>query len=178
MNIAGIALVVIAIVLLFVFLLHGEKNVSIESDNDSNSSLLSCYKDNANYAFLNTNNTLSKKARVDIIFNNDSAKTFSLKYDMQFSSIDLVSSSDANNRFIIGEYFARDGLAFDALGISFSNYDKNLLFILFANRNEINSISKKYFYMKNLAENSTAKQYEEYFINQDFECVLSNNYKE
>ena len=171
----GIALIIVATVLLFIFLLRGEKNVSTKPNNNSNNLLLSCHKNNADYTFFDTNNTTSKKARIDIIFDNDTAETFSLKYDMQFPSKNLALLSDANNRFNIGKYFAEDGLTFNALGVSFSNYDKNLLLTLFAGKNEINSVSKKYFYMKGLAENSTAEQYKEHFINQGFECALSNN---
>lgn len=168
---AGIILIVAAVVALLLFFLHGETKVSGEWSGVEKAEALVCNSSEHNYPFLAYDNAQNGATRVNVIFDDGNVKTISLNLTLYYNSKKEIIDSENLNRVAMSEEFINDGLGFDALGLKFSEFDGGLQMSLFSNG--IDGTTSKYFMLDGIKDSSMAEM-QRVYVGRGFECETNN----
>lgn len=171
----GMFLVIVAVVLLLAFFLRGQTTVSGENPDVKSTISLNCVSDDYKYDFFPYDNSDNKNLKIDIIFENEKVSSASLVYMLYYQNVESITESDAENHASMNINFSKDGLEADALNANFSKLSDGLKMSLYANIEDINDVTSKYFLLDYFDKGYTIKNIQRIYESKGLIC--KSNYK-
>ena len=168
----GIILVLIAIVLILWFFMHGETRLGGEWTIEQTSSL-TCEATGIEYPFFEYDNSREKTVKINSTREDEDVKAISLIYNIKYDNEKSIIDSENLNHLAMNKKFADDGLEFDALGLKFSRFSDGLQMSLFANSDQINGKTAKYF-MLDETSNISPVEIQKVYETKGFICQRKN----
>lgn len=172
MVVAGVSLVFVAAILIFLFLVRGQTTITGGWPEPEKAQSLMCEADGMDYPFFSYDISTEKRIKINVIFSGDQIDMISLRYILSYDSEQGAVGSEAFNHIAMNNSFGEDGLGFDALGARYSVAGSSLQLSLYARGDEINAISLPYFMLDSLDEDSV-EFVERFYINEGFHCTSS-----
>lgn len=166
----GMFLVIVAVVLLLAFFLRGQTTVSGENPDVKSTISLNCVSDNYRYDFFPYDNSDNKNLKIDIIFENEKVSSASLVYMLYYQDVESITESDAENHASMNINFSKDGLEADALNANFSKLSDGLKMSLYANIEDINDVTSKYFLLDYFDKGYTIKNIQRIYESKGLIC--------
>ena len=173
MMIAGLGLVVVAVVLLIIFFINGKTDVDGGFPDPETTISTTCTSGVINYPFFSMNEAAKKEMDIKVISNDNVVDTVSLSYRLYYDSEAAIINSRDVNHFAVNKAFEAVDMEADSLGATYSKLVDNFRFNLFAKAVKINDITKKFFllddieYKDGLNYDEVKRAYEKI----GFECV-------
>lgn len=167
---AGMFLVIVAVVLLLAFFLRGQTTVSGENPDVKSTISLNCVSDDYRYDFSPYDNSDNKNLKIDIIFENEKVSSASLVYMLYYQNAENITESDAENHASMNINFSKDGLEADALNANFSKLSDGLKMSLYANIEDINDVTSKYFLLDYFDKGYTIKNIQRIYESKGLIC--------
>lgn len=167
---AGMFLVIVAVVLLLAFFLRGQTTVSGENPDVKSTISLNCVSNDYKYDFFPYDNSDNKNLKIDIIFENEKASSASLVYMLYYQNAENITESDAENHASMNINFSKDGLEADALNANFSKLSDGLKMSLYANIEDINDVTSKYFLLDYFDRGYTIKNIQRIYESKGLIC--------
>ena len=170
--IAGLALVVIAVVLLILFFINGETSISGKFPDPDDMISTTCRSGTIAYPYFKIDGSDRKELDIKIVSDNEKVDTISLVYRLYYSSEAAIIESRDVNHFAMNKAFEVVDMEADSLGATYSKLTDNFRFNLFAKAIKINDITKKFFLLDDVGREG-GLDYEEVrktYIEQGFEC--------
>lgn len=167
---AGMFLVIVAVVLLLAFFLRGQTTVSGENPDVKSTISLNCVSDDYKYDFFPYDNSDNKNLKIDIIFENEKVSSASLVYMLYYQDVESITESDAENHASMNINFSKDGLEADALNANFSKLSDGLKMSLYANIEDINDVTSKYFLLDYFDKGYTIKNIQRIYESKGLIC--------
>lgn len=167
---AGMFLVIVAVVLLLAFFLRGQTTVSGENPDVKSTISLNCVSDDYKYDFFPYDNSDNKNLKIDIIFENEKVSSASLVYMLYYQDVESITESDAENHASMNINFSKDGLEADALNANFSKLSDGLKMSLYANIEDINDVTSKYFLLDYFDKGYTIKNIQRVYESKGLIC--------
>lgn len=137
--------IVFVVVISIIILTSGTTITSGNHPDPEESISLSCSNNNYDYDFFTYDNADGKEIRINTIFSNNKITSIGLIYKMYYSSIDLITASEANNHARMNTSFANSALSPDALGANYVKSSDSMQFSLYTSGDNLNSNTAKYF---------------------------------
>lgn len=166
----GMFLVIVAVVLLLAFFLRGQTTVSGENPDVKSTISLNCVSDDYKYDFFPYDNSDNKNLKIDIIFENEKVSSASLVYMLYYQNAENITESDAENHASMNINFSKDGLEADALNANFSKLSDGLKMSLYANIEDINDVTSKYFLLDYFDKGYTIKNIQRVYESKGLVC--------
>ena len=166
----GMFLVIVAVVLLLAFFLRGQTTVSGENPDVKSTISLNCVSDDYKYDFFPYDNSDNKNLKIDIIFENEKVSSASLVYMLYYQDVESITESDAENHASMNINFSKDGLEADALNANFSKLSDGLKMSLYANIEDINDVTSKYFLLDYFDKGYTIKNIQRIYESKGLIC--------
>ena len=166
----GMFLVIVAVVLLLAFFLRGQTTVSGENPDVKSTISLNCVSDDYKYDFFPYDNSDNKNLKIDIIFENEKVSSASLVYMLYYQNAENITESDAENHASMNINFSKDGLEADALNANFSKLSDGLKMSLYANIEDINDVTSKYFLLDYFDKGYTIKNIQRVYESKGLIC--------
>lgn len=166
----GMFLVIVAVVLLLAFFLRGQTTVSGENPDVKSTISLNCVSDDYKYDFFPYDNSDNKNLKIDIIFENEKVSSASLVYMLYYQNAENITESDAENHASMNINFSKDGLEADALNANFSKLSDGLKMSLYANIEDINDVTSKYFLLDYFDKGYTIKNIQRIYESKGLIC--------
>lgn len=167
---AGMFLVIVAVVLLLAFFLRGQTTVSGENPDVKSTISLNCVSNDYKYDFFPYDNSDNKNLKIDIIFENEKVSSASLVYMLYYQDVESITESDAENHASMNINFSKDGLEADALNANFSKLSDGLKMSLYANIEDINDVTSKYFLLDYFDNGYTIKNIQRVYESKGLIC--------
>lgn len=170
----ALVLIVVAVILTMLFSLNGE-TVYTSSDGDAEVVYsLACESDKVVYPFSAKDGAERRNLKIKAIFENDKLRTISLVYKVYSDDDSEIQRIGVDNRVVVNQFFAEDNLPADALGVTFSSLNDSAQISFYANANEVNSSSARYFLLDGMngayKRNAVARRYNE----KGLDCVTKH----
>ena len=172
MTAMGLALLIIAVLLIIWFFLKGETRVSGGYPGAENSKSISCTRDGLSYPFFTYDGAEKKTTEVNIIFNNENVGSISLIQKMYYDNTESATKSSTSNHVAMNNSFGSD-LGADALGANYNVTDNVMRLSLYARGSDFNAATRKYFLAD--AQLKNMKDYEKHYEKQGFSCIEKTN---
>lgn len=166
----GMFLVIVAVVLLLAFFLRGQTTVSGENPDVKSTISLNCVSNDYKYDFFPYDNSDNKNLKIDIIFENEKVSSASLVYMLYYQNAENITESDAENHASMNINFSKDGLEADALNANFSKLSDGLKMSLYANIEDINDVTSKYFLLDYFDKGYTIKNIQRIYESKGLIC--------
>ena len=173
LALAGLALIVVAIVLLILFFVNGQTSVTGEYPDPETTISTTCTSGTINYPFFSLNEAVKKELNIKIVSSGDKISTVSLAYRLYYNSEEAIINSRDVNHFAVNKAFEMVNMEADSLGATYSKLTDNFRFNLFAQAVKLNDTTKKFFLLDDV-EDKDGFSYEEAkkaYIKLGFECV-------
>ena len=174
MSLIGGILVGAAIVLLIWFLLRGETRVEGEYAQVEKTESLSCEINGLVYPFFDYDNSISKTMSTNVIFEDNLLSSISLTYTLYYSDSNAITDSENLNHAAMNINFGKDKLGADVLGLKFSFFPEGLQFSLYSNKDDINSVTTKYFMLDDVKNNYSMSNVLQNYESKGFVCKNNN----
>lgn len=157
----GLFLVLVAVVLLVLFLTQGETTVTGGFPNNEKSVSMTCGSTAIKYPFFIEDNPTRKVLEVKIVASGDRVDKIGLVYQLYFNSENAIKESRDRNHYEMNRLFGEDKLEADALGAMYSKMSDSFKFSLFAESEELDKTTAKYFMLDDTSDikYSTLKKY-------------------
>ena len=180
LAIVGLGLIMLAIVLIVWFFMHGEEVTTGDWTAKEVARALTCEANNKEYPFFAYDNSIKTNTKIEAIFNNDDElETISLRQTMYYADSNDIKVSENHNRAAMNQSFGENGLGVDTLNATFTSSSDSLKMTLFAKNSTINNKSAEYFFLNKLdgKGNYTVSMLQKNYTNKGFSCNLTGNNK-
>lgn len=168
----GISLVVIAIVLLIVFLLHGQVTISGEFPGDETEESLVCERQDAGFFLFEDSRILSDSTKLTLIFSSTNLRLASLIYSATTASNTAAQNIEAVMMSELNKSFGKE-YGFNGLGANFISDGNTARMSLTANASEIGTNGRKYFLIDGIIDYKD--NYYEELTRRGFNCKRINS---
>lgn len=176
LTIFGIILVIISIISIILFLLHGQTTVTGQnSETVISSESITCSGENIPYQFLSYDNATKKTAKVTTSFNNNEFNAISLSYTLYYNDTKSIESSKTINSAELNIFYGKDGLPSNSFSKSFYSDNEKVVISLYADTADFNDKTSKYFIADGLGKNSSPESFIKTYEAQGFRCEKNNN---
>lgn len=177
----GLILVIVAVVgfiiVVLLYLMHGNIVTTNNEITSISSRLLSCVSDEVPYPVFTYDNSDKKELKVDLIFAGDRLKTIALNYTLYYGSKEAIMSSEAVNHADMNLSFYGNGLGSDALNAKYTKLSDGLRFSLYAHGVDVNAAIARYFMLSRIDDNddlpNIMEWYQKKYEEQGLVCVTS-----
>ena len=166
--IAGILLIILAIVALLCLFMKGETKISGEWLGTESTESIACHITNKVYPFYTYDNSKSKETEVNIIFNNNKIQSMSLVNILYYDDEKTAIDSENLNHIAMNDSFGANGLKFDDLNLKFAKFDGGLQMNIYSD--SVNGASAKYFLLDREYLDSDEPTIQKFFENNNFKC--------
>ncbi len=171
----GVLLILTAVILLICFFLYGETEITNERPEIEKTEAITCNISDTIYPFVSYDNAQSKTTRINVVFDDDKPSVISLVHTLYYNNEKSIIDSENLNHINLNKNFSKDNLGFDALGLKFSKFADGLQMSLYAEGDELNNNSMKYFMLDNIADNSyNMESMQKFYEERGFECEVNN----
>lgn len=178
-TIFGIILVIISIISIILFLLHGQTTVTGQnSETVISSESITCSGENIPYQFLSYDNATKKTAKVTTSFNNNKFNAISLSYTLYYNDTKSIESSKTINSAELNIFYGKDGLPSNSFSKSLYSDNEKVVISLYADTADFNDKTSKYFIADGLGKNSNPESFIKTYEAQGFKCENNNTTKE
>lgn len=140
-----IILVLVAIVLVIIYFLHGKTTTTSEKIPNVKSVALSCASDSFIYPIFVYDGSKSRGLEVKMIFSEEELKSISLGYSLLYDSADLVQASEAHNHAAMNISFGKNNLEADAYNAKYTILSDRMRMNLYAPSSKLDETAKLYF---------------------------------
>lgn len=176
LKLTGIALIIIAIILVIMFLMKGSSIVVDNGISNMKSTALVCTSTIAKYPFFTYDDADSREMNVKVLFSGDEPKSISLDYTLFYGDQSLAAASEAHNHAAMNISYATNGLGPDALNIIYTVLNDRMRTNLFINASDINDASAKYFLINSESVRGLPKtltDYQQNYAGQGLNCKVT-----
>ena len=149
-SVIGAVLVIAAIVLLILFFIRGETTTSGGFPDDEVTVSTTCTSKIVNYPLFTSEGAKKKELNVKVVAKKDRIDTVSLVYKLYFDSEDDRRANRDRNHYDMNKHFSDDKMEADSLGATYSMLSDSFKFTLFAEANDLNDTTLKYFMLDDL----------------------------
>lgn len=165
---AGILLIILAIVVLLYLLMKGETKTSGEWLGTESTESIVCNIVDKTYPFYTYDNSKSKETKVNIIFDNNKIQSISLTNILYYDDEKVAVDSENLNHIAMNDSFGINGLKFDDLNLKFAKFDGGLQMNIYSEN--IDGVSAKYFLLDREYLNSNESTIRKFFEGNNFKC--------
>ena len=156
-----------------VFLTEGKSTIINQENIVENSKALTCEKSDVQYPLL-TEDIGKGTLKINFVFKNDRLSIVSLVYKVHYDDVSQIERNEVKTRIQMTENFSKDGLGSEALGVVFSALENALQLSLYANANEINGVTAKYFLLDDLNDLYKQKTMRDFYTEKGFDCQINS----
>ena len=178
LTIIGIFLILISIVSIICFLLSGQTTTTGQTGSIVSSNSLTCEGNNIPYQFLSYDNAKSKNAKITASFNDDKLNAISFSYTLYYGSPEQAEESKTINSAELNVFYGKDGLPANSFSKSLYADNEKTVISLYANTDDFNDRTSKYFIADGLGKNSSFDSFVKKYEEQGFICKQNNQGKE
>ena len=177
MMLVGLALLVVAIVLLILFFINGKTDVGGGFPDPEKTISTTCTSERINYPYFSMDGSEKKELNIKIISADDKIDTISLVYRLYYNSEAAITESRDVNHFAMNKAFEAVDMEPDSLGATYSRLSDNFRFNLFAKAVKLDDKTKKFFMLDNLESEDgfSYREVQKIYIEQGFECITDEN---
>lgn len=169
--IIGIFLFIIAVILLFWFLLNGETKTTGEWTGSKTTESLNCKADGLPYPIYETDNILNSTTQVNTTFDSNKIDSISLLYKASYASAKVAKVENDALTAAMNVNFGKNGMEAFALNATFSVNGDTAQMSLYAKQSDLNNNSVKFFMLDDLP--STIDDYQKTYQAKGFECEVT-----
>ena len=166
-------LLVLAVVLIILFLIQGETTYTASSGDVEVTQSVTCKSSELAYPFLPSNGENSHELEVSVVISKDKLESAYLTYKQSFGTNERAERASDTNSVAIAKAFAEDNIGYESLGKKISTLTKASQLSLYANRNELNAITAKYFLLDGLAGSYSVNSITKAYNGKGLDCVIS-----
>ena len=171
MKVAGVALMLVSIVLVFCFLVSGEIVIDGKISQTETNTTIMCKRTGETYPYYSFAGFNSAETEIDIIFGTNELSTIGLKQNLYYSDAKGANMSDANNHAAVNLKFQSEGMTPDSLNAAYTVSGNRFGMSLFASGNDINGKTAKYFLLEDNLLGASADSYVSYYEGIGFSCI-------
>ena len=154
---------------------NGHTNISNSSAEVKNTQSISCDSVKVSYPFFEYDNSKRKELIINIITKDSELESISLRYILYYDTAKQAIDSENINHVAISKNFVDDSLEYDSFRSKYSRANDSLQYSIYADKDEINTVSSKYFLLDGLPINKlTEKNLTENFNKKGLDCVTRN----
>ena len=169
--IVGIALSIIAAILLLWFLLKGETKTTGEWTSTETTESLSCKANNLPYQVYETSNILNSTTQINATFNNDKISSISLIRKANYANTETAKVENDALIAAMNIDFGKNNMEAFALDATFNVNDNIAQMNLYTNQSDLNDKSAKYFILDDLP--SKIDDYQKAYQAKGFKCEIT-----
>jgi len=167
----GLTLILTAAALMVWFFLKGETVVTGEYEGGERSTSVSCKAEGINYPIFTFDESTGKTTETTVLFSDGEMKSISLIETLNYPDIEASRMSESHNHAAMNISFGAAGLNADAFNANYSPQKDKMLMTLYADADEFNEVSAKYFMANGLNKKSTLDEFAKKYAAQGFNCV-------
>lgn len=172
LTIAGLMLVLIAIVSIVLFLLFGETRVTGEWSTKPTETA-TCESSEVIYPIFKYNDADSRSLKIITTFVDDILDSVSLTYQLKYNDLALAEKSDAENQAAMNFSFGDNGFNPNAFDAKYSNINGVFQMTLYAKPENLSGSALKYFLLDglNVTKTYTQDSIVKAYANRGLNCV-------
>ena len=178
LAIMGVILIIVSAISIIWFFLRGETTIVGQNGGIINRESFNCEAENAQYQFLGYDNATRKNAKVTAVFDDGKFSSISLLYTLYYNDKSRIENSKTVNSAELNVFYGKDGLPANSFSKSLYADDEKVTISLYANKNNFNSKTSKYFMADNLNEGSDYQSFIDVYVKGGFYCIKINDDKE
>ena len=148
--ISGVAFIIVAVVLLFLFLLQGETKTTGGWHGAETTESLSCKANNLPYPIYESNNVSNSTTQINAIFNSSILDSISLLRKTNYANADIAKIENDALMAAMDTNFGKNGMKAFALNATFSTDINTAQMSLYVKQDGLNNKSMKYFMLDKL----------------------------
>lgn len=173
MIVFSIIFLVTAIVLFIIFFLKGEITVSGNWPEKEKTVSTTCVSEILSYPFFEMNEANSRDMNIKVVASGDKITTIGLVYKLYYSDDTTKMQSRDRNHYAMNMAFNSDDMEADSLGAHYSLLADNFKFSLFADGQNINDTTAKYFMLDKI-EDEKYTDVVDVYKTKGFKCTSSD----
>lgn len=170
LTIVGIILIIASVILFVFFFLRGQTTITGQNGEIITRESLTCEAKNPEYQFLSYDNTDNKIAKIIVLFDNHKFDSISFMYTLYYNDTESIRTSKTINSAQLNVFYGKDGLPANSFTKTFSSDDEKVTMSLYANADDFNSVTSKYFMADGLDDKSNLDIFVKKFNEQGFDC--------
>ncbi|MBQ9180780.1 hypothetical protein IJ135_01645 [Candidatus Saccharibacteria bacterium] len=175
LMLAGLLLMVGAVVLILIFFMQGETTVSGDFPEPQSSESIACEATNVAYPFFKEDEATSKTLKINMMMSRDKLSSISLNYTLNYATEKEASSSEAVNHAALNLSTQGEGLGADIFGAHYSVGTSSLKFGLYAHADDITEKSAKYLMLEDYPSTGYTKNYlTQNYAAKGLKCVVND----
>ena len=165
-------LIVVAVVSLLLFLMHGETTVTGAYEGTEVQENLVCESKITAYPLFSYDHSSSKTLSVNAIFKAHKLTSISLLYKLNYNSQEEIEKSEAVNHGALNLLSQGEGLGPDAFAAKYSKLKDGMQLSLYASGSDINEKALKYFMLSDLTTPYTQEKVAKVYAGQGLNCEI------
>lgn len=169
--IIGIALFIIATILLLRFLLKGKTKTTGEWTSARTTESLSCKANNLPYPVYETSSVLDSVTQINATFDSNKINSISLLRKANYTSADMAKIENDALIAAMNTDFGENGMKAFALDATFNVDNNTAQMSLYANQSDLNNNSVEYFMLDDLP--SKIDDYQKAYQAKGFKCEVA-----
>lgn len=176
MALAGLALIVVAIVLLILFFVNGQTSVTGKFPDPETIVSTTCTSETISYPFFSLNDATKRDLNIKVVSSEEKIDTISLAYRLYYDSEAAITNSRDVNHFAMNKAFEAADMEADSLGATYSRLSDNFRFNLFTKAAKLDDRTKKFFLLDDV-DSEDGFEYEEVqraYEKLGFKCITED----
>ena len=170
-TLGGIICIVVALVLIALFLIQGNKKITNTGGDVTRTESMTCSADGLLYPFFKYDNAKRKTLKINIVLNDNKLDTISLVTNLYYDSAEQIEQSSAENHAAMNLSFYANSLVADSFDAHFSSLEDAMQMTLYAKAKDLNGVNAKYFLIETVS-GYTKGTLENNYTNQGLSCVI------
>lgn len=168
-----IAFIVVLILMIVVLWVLAKGNTITIGDwsGEFNPESLTCNGKNIDYPFYTSDASTSNSIEIKALFEKDKIATISLILKANYENANNAKKYSDAHEGDINISYSKNSLKPYSFNATFTSYDKTNQMTLYAENNNLNNTTVKYFLLNNLPKNTT--EYEKAYVNAGFDCKVT-----
>ena len=171
---AGISLMLTAVALMLWYFVHGETTVSGSNPSDETSVSLSCSTESKPYEYFVRDGSLSKKITVQAMFDDDTVKSISLVYKLNYDNLEDARASESTNHAGFNITLNKAGVSDKIVNPNYSYDESGLRFSLYVDASNYNTSTVRLFMIHGGDATKDMAAIKRNYENQGFECMVKS----
>ena len=164
----GFSLLIIAIILILWFFLHGEIKTTGTWNGTETSKSISCIANDIPYPLYGDDNPTGSQTKINIIFNGDRPTSISLVRVATYPDSETARRHSATHSFTITDNIAKAGIKDNAITTNLDYENNSAQMTLYTTGSNINNKSAKFFLLNSLP--NKIGDYTKKYTEQGFLC--------